>query len=114
MLKGCCCDPENPIRLQDGFILNAIEHSIKAREDLNLLFPALFPCEQERLELLFARNPLASTLEVDPTEYADAFQKALNRIPVYTAGPQMGKYRGKPAASLPPSAQAWVPPKRCR
>lgn len=86
LLKGCECDPDNPIRLQDCFILHAIQHSQKARDDFNALCPALFPCERERFEILFRDNPLLTQKVVCETDYEDTFQRRMNRIPVYTSG----------------------------
>lgn len=85
-LKGCVCDPDNPIRLQDCFILWAIEHSQQARDDFCKLYPSLFPCEKERFDLLFGDNPLLSKLVVCQTDYEDTFQRRMNNIPVYTSG----------------------------
>lgn len=86
LLKGCECDPDNPIRLQDCFILWAIEHSTVARTDFDVLWPALFPCEQERFTLLFGENVMLSRLVQDDITNGDLFQSKMNRIPVYTAG----------------------------
>lgn len=89
-LKGCECDPDNPIRLQDCFILHAIEHSQKARDDFCLLYPSLFPCEKERFDLLFQDNPMLTRLVVDETSSEDTFQRRMNNIPVHTAGRRGG------------------------
>lgn len=91
MLKGCECDPNNPIRLQDCFILDAIEHSYKARKDFNALYPALFPCEQERLDLLIRDNPMLARLSQDHISNSDQFQAKMNQIPVRTVGPLGGR-----------------------
>lgn len=86
LLKGCECDPDNPIRLQDCFVLHAIQHSAKARKDFCDLYPSLFPCEKERFDVLFGDNPLLTNLVVDSTSYEDTFQRRMNNIPVYTSG----------------------------
>lgn len=86
LLKGCECDPDNPIQLQDCFIIHAIEQSQKARTDFCLLHPALFPCERERFDLLFGDNPFLSRLREDTTTTSDTFQRRMNNIPVHTAG----------------------------
>jgi len=86
LLKGCECDPDNPIRLQDCFIIHAIQHSALARTDFDKLCPSLFPCEKERFEILFRDNPMLSRKVECPTTYEDTFQRRMNKIPVYTAG----------------------------
>jgi len=86
LLKGCECDPENPIRLQDCFVLHAIQHSTKARKDFCDLYPSLFPCEKERFDILFGDNPLLTNLVVCSMNYEDTFQRRMNNIPVYTSG----------------------------
>ena len=92
LLKGCECDPDNPIRLQDCFIVHALRHSCKARDDFELLCKAFFPCEKERFEILFADNPWAKKKVMDPMTVTDMFQSVMNkRIPVYTSGPQGGR-----------------------
>lgn len=86
LLKGCECDPDNPIQLQDCFILHAIQTSQQARDDFCRIYPALFPCEKERLDLLIQDNPFLSKLSEDQTTTTDTFQRRMNNIPVYTAG----------------------------
>ena len=116
-LKGCECDPENPIRLQARFILHAIEQSQKARDDFNLLYPALFPCEQERFDTLFEENPLLTRLVVSQIQSADTFQRRMNNIPVHTAGPYGGGRRPithqAQALTLPPWFAPKSQPRRC-
>jgi len=91
MLKGCDCDPDNPIALQDCFIIHAIQMSQVARTDLCTLYPALFPCEKERLDLLFTDNPFLSKLRECVTDTTDTFQRRMNNIPVYTSGRDGGR-----------------------
>jgi hypothetical protein len=86
LLKGCECDPDNPIQLQDCFVIHAIQHSYKARKDFCDLYPSLFPCEKERFDLLFGENPMLTRVVQDETAYEDTFQRRMNNIPVYTSG----------------------------
>lgn len=117
LLRGCCCDPENPIRLQDCFILHAIQHSQVARDDFNKLYPVLFPCEKERFDTLFADNPMLSRKVTDCTTSEDTFQRRMNRIPVYTAGKLGGRYlavgRVAQIVNLPPHLAPKMQPKGC-
>ena len=117
LLKGCECDPENPIRLQDCFIMHAISHSSLARKDFDTLYPALFPCEQERFQLLFGDNPMLSRLIEDPMLNSDVFQSKMNRIPVYTAGRNGGRFlpTGRVAQNvqLPPHFAPRQQPRNC-
>jgi hypothetical protein len=116
-LKGCECDPNNPIRLQDCFIIWSIQHSIKARLDFCKLWPALFPCEKERFEILFRDNPRYERLWQCPTTVEDRFQSRMNRIPVHTAGKRGGLRSNnahvKSTVNLPPHLQPTRQPKRC-
>lgn len=117
LLKGCECDPENPIQLQDCFILHAIEQSQKARNDFCTLYPALFPCEQERLDILIEDNPLLSKLREDPTTATDKFQARMNRIPVYTSGLRGGLRlpvgHVSQVVNLPPHLASKRQPQKC-
>jgi hypothetical protein len=117
-LKGCECDPCNPVRLQDVFILCALQQSQKARDDFCKLYPALFPCEKERFDLLFRDNPHLTKILLDPTKREDMFQGAMNkRIPVYTAGKLGGRRlnigRVAQTINLPPHLLTLVQPKGC-
>lgn len=117
LLKGCECDPDNPIRLQDCFIIWAIEHSSVARRDFDLLFESLFPCEKERFTLLFGDNPMLSRLITDYTIQEDTFQRKLNWTPIYTAGRLGGRRlavgRVSQHMQLPPHLAPRVQPRRC-
>jgi len=117
LLKGCECDPENPIRLQDCFILHAIQHSQKARDDFVRLYPALFPCEKERFDLLFQDNPMLTRLVLDDREDADTFQRRMNRIPVYTSGLRGGLRlpvaHVSQIVNLPPHLAPRAQPRQC-
>lgn len=104
MLKGCECDPCNPIMLQDCYIVYALRHSEKARKDFCLLWESLWPCEKERFILLFKENPAYWPLIKDYIDDADSFQKKLNDIPVYTSGPKAGFRNGRlRGVGLPPT-----------
>jgi len=103
LLKGCCCDPDNPIRLGDCFIVCALQQSPKARQDFCLLYPALGECEKERFDILMRDNPFLFKLVKDPTTVTDEFQASQNRrIPVRTAGPQGGRRQPIGCAPRPP------------
>jgi hypothetical protein len=116
-LKGCECDPDNPIRLQDCFILHAIQHSNKARNDFCDLYPSLFPCEKERFDILFGDNPFISQLVVDITSNEDTFQRRMNNIPVYTSGNRGGLRlpvgHVSQVVNLPPHLAPKSQPKGC-
>jgi hypothetical protein len=86
LLKGCPCDPDNPVQLQDCFILHAIQTSQLARDDFCKLYPSLFPCEKERFDILFEDNPFLTKLRECTTDTSDTFQRRMNNIPVYTSG----------------------------
>jgi hypothetical protein len=117
LLKGCECDPDNPIRLHECFIFHAITHSARARHDFDVLYESLFPCEKERFTLLFRDNPMLSRLVVDCTTASDQFQSRLNRIPVYTAGQNGGRRlpvgRVSQLMQLPPHFAPKSQPRRC-
>lgn len=91
LLKGCCDDPENPIRLGDCFIICALQQSPKARADFCKLYPSLMDCEKERFDILMQDNPFLFKLVKSPTTVEDQFQCTQNkRIPVRTSGPGGG------------------------
>jgi hypothetical protein len=117
MLRGCPCDPLNPVRLQDCFILHAIQHSQVARDDFCLLYRSLFPCEKERFDLLFADNPMLSRKVTDCTTSEDTFQRRMNNIPVWTAGKLGGRRlavgRVSQVMNLPPHLAPKQQPKGC-
>jgi hypothetical protein len=113
-LKGCICDPKNPIRLQDCFIVDALQRSIKACKDFDLLWPSLFPCEKERFETLFRDNPRYRKMWACTSKYEDTFQRRMNNIPVRTVGKNGGlrQYR-QMSVRLPPHLQPKVQPPKC-
>jgi len=113
-LKGCECDPDNPIRLQDRFIIYALQHSHVACRDYDRLYPSLFPCEKERFDILFTDNPRYKRIWLCPTEAEDRFQTRMNDIPVRTAGKNGGLRGGRMGAvRLPPHLQPKTQPKKC-
>lgn len=116
-MKGCECDPENPIKLQDCFIIWAVEHSAVARRDFDALYESLFPCEKERFTLLFGDNPMLSRLITDVTTRDDTFQRKFNQTPVYTAGKfgarRLPVGRVSQLLQLPPNLAPRVQPRRC-
>lgn len=117
LLKGCECDPDNPIRLQDCFIIHAVQHSQKARNDFCDLYPSLFPCEKERFDLLFGDNPMLSRKVVCQMDYEDTFQRRMNNIPVYTSGSRGGLRlpagHVSQVVNLPPHLAPKSQPKGC-
>ena len=107
-------DPLNPIQLHDCFIVHAITHSRKARTDFDILFPALFPCEQDRFTRLVTWNPMDTRLVVDPITESDIFQSSLNRrIPVYTSGRDGARRSAVGRVTLPPHFAPKQQPRRC-
>lgn len=117
LLKGCLCDPDNPIRLQDCFIIHAIQHSQLARDDFDKLCNSLFPCERERFEFLFRDNPMLSRKVVCQTDSEDMFQRRMNKIPVYTSGVRGGLRlpvgHVSQVVNLPPHLASKSQPKGC-
>lgn len=118
LLRGCECDPCNPIRLQDCFIIHALQTSRRARCDFDALYPSLFPCEKERFDILFEDNPFISKLREDITTTEDKFQRRMNNIPVYTSGVR-GAHRlpvghVSQVVNLPPHLAPKQQPKGCK
>lgn len=90
-LKGCCGDPQHPIRMADCHIIAILQNINRARLDFDRLWPVLLPCEQERFTLLKERFPgvffpRAEPILVDDMRMIDRIRK----IPVWTSGPQGG------------------------
>lgn len=88
-LKGCCNNPDHPIKLADCFILRALQTIDRARRDFCRLYPALLPCEKERFETLMEQfpglfKPHAEQLLVEDVKMADRIRK----LPIHTVGPQ--------------------------
>lgn len=82
-LKGCECDPNNPPVLPIETIIHIIMLSPKAKQDFLLLYPSLFPCEKEKFDVWFKENPWTKKKILDDHDYADAFQSAINKTPIY-------------------------------
>lgn len=101
MLKGCCGDEENPIKLGDCFIVDALQRNPRARTDFCLLYPTLSECEKERFDILMRDNPLLFKMITDCQSLTDKFQSALNKTPIYTAGRQGGRRLPIGCAPLP-------------
>lgn len=118
LLKGCCCDPENPVRLQDCFILHALQNSQKARDDFCKLYPSLFPCEKERFDILFQDNPFLIKKRECTTRTSDTFQRRMNNIPVRTAGARGGLRlpvgHVSQVVNLPPHLAPKQQPSKCK
>lgn len=89
-LRGVPGDPDNPAVLPDFHIVNALQRSQKAHDDLQKLLPILLPEERDRLNNLLAENPyLVKTIDkTAPSD--DRVQQRFNDIPVYFAG----RFRG--------------------
>jgi len=107
-LKGCCCDEENKIVLDDDFILHALQHSPKAWKDFWVLYPSLFPCEKERFDQLFSANPYMLKQVKDEQVFSDQSQELWNK-----QGIHLGGGGGQQKLNLPPTALPKIPPK-CR
>jgi len=85
MLKGCPCDPNNPVKLNLCMFLDIYIQSKKAKEDFWKLYPSLFPCEKEKFDELFAQNPWTKKYSLEDDQFIeDKFQSAMNKIPVYS------------------------------
>ena len=85
-LRGIPGDSTNPAVLPDFQIVNALQRSQKAHDDLKQLLPALLPEEQERINDLLAANPYLIKLISQTAPGDDAVQARFNDIPVYFAG----------------------------
>lgn len=85
-LRGIPGDPDNPAVLPDFHIVNALQRTQRAHDDLQKILPTLLPEEQERINDLIALNPyLVKTIDkTAPSD--DNVQKRFNDIPVYFAG----------------------------
>lgn len=118
MLRGCECDPNNPVRLPDCFIIHALQTSQKARDDFNRLYPVLFPCEKERFDILFEDNPFNAKLREDQTVTEDKFQRKMNQIPVYTSilrgAHRVPTTQVAQVVNLPPHLAPSAQPKGCK
>lgn len=83
-LKGCECDPCNPPFLPVDTLLEIYYKIPKAKEDFWKLYPSLFPCEKEKFDKAFEKNPWATKYELgDDMDIEDAFQKKMNTGPIY-------------------------------
>jgi hypothetical protein len=83
-------DPTNPIFFSGEFILNAIHTVPPAREDFFKMLPSLNQAEQDRLNRILARAPLALTPAEDPRVGEDRFMEYHNKNGVRTSGYQGG------------------------
>ncbi|MBD3260611.1 MAG: hypothetical protein GF334_02870 [Candidatus Altiarchaeales archaeon] len=87
MLKGVKGDSNNPIRLQDDFILYCLRTSRQARTEFEQIVPTMLSDEQTRLSTLIAENPGPSQLFSDPQDVEDNFQRVMNTQGVRTRMP---------------------------
>ena len=67
-------NPEYPAVLEDDFILNALSHSVQARNDFNRLYPSLDPVSKRRLDTLLAQHPQQARLVKSTQDYMDGVQ----------------------------------------
>lgn len=67
-------NPEYPAVLEDDFILNALSHSVLARNDFNRLYPSLDPVSKRRLDTLLAQHPQQARLVKSTQDYMDGVQ----------------------------------------
>lgn len=110
-LKGCCCDEENPIVLDDDFIIHALQKSPKAWKDFWVLFPSLFPCEKERFDHLFEGNPWLFKQVQSEQAFLDYSMAKWNKEGVMTVQSAGGQQK----LNLPPTAlkKGYKPCKPC-
>lgn len=90
LLKGVPGDADNPPRLTDVAIVNAIQQSIQARIEFDIIFDALLPDEQDRLRTLVEDNPRITQLVRDYGVFLDDVQKKQVTQSVRTVGPRGG------------------------
>lgn len=85
-LRGVPGDIDNPAVLPDFQIVNALQRTQTAHDDLQKLLPSLLPEEQERINNLLAQNPYLVQVITKTAPSDDAIQAKFNDIPVYFAG----------------------------
>lgn len=83
-------DPDNPLILDDVFILECIHTVSQARKDFFKILPSLNSKEQERLNDLIAGSPFALEFRKSTQEQSDALQDSFNKTNVRTVGPRGG------------------------
>lgn len=88
LLKGVEGDPDNPIRLQDAFIIDFLRRYQESRNSLNRLYGSLLPEEQARMDQLGQQAKYVYTLE---HTLEDAIQHQANTVGIHTSGPQGGR-----------------------
>lgn len=88
-LRGVPGDPDNPVRLDDDFIIFALRHSIEAKAAFETILPSLLPEEQARLQQILDDHPDVRLVE-DPQDVADVVQRRQNTMGIYTTGPRGG------------------------
>jgi hypothetical protein len=87
-LKGVEDDPDNPIILDDTYIVQFICTVPAALESFNRIVPNMLPEEQLRLNALAAGIPKYEYS--DPRTDTDEFQNRWNRSGIHTTGPNGG------------------------
>lgn len=90
LLKGVPGDADNPPRLTDVAIVNALQSSVQARVEFDQIFDALLPEEQDRLRTLVEDNPRITQLKRDYGSFLDDVQKRQVTQVVRTVGPRGG------------------------
>jgi len=88
MLKGVDGDPDNPILLDDNFIVNFLSTIQASLDSFNRVVPNMLPDEQARLWPFLTGLPKYNY--ADPLVFSDGLQNRWNRSGVRTAGPGGG------------------------
>lgn len=84
-LKGCDGDPNNKPVLQLNMILDILFKNKVAQKDFWKLYPSLFPCEKEKFDKAFEKNPyLKKYMLADDTDVSDKFMSWVNKTPIYS------------------------------
>lgn len=92
---GVAGDKNNPMVLEDDFVLNCLYTVRKAREDFWKGVPSLDSAEQTRFARLVDRAPFAVTGFLKPQrDYDDALMDKFNKDGIFTTGPRGGRGYG--------------------
>jgi len=88
LLKGVEGEVDNPIRLEDDYIIDFLQRIQPARDSFNRLVPSMLIEEQVRLNAI--AEGLAQLKGADYKEIEDNFQKSQNTVGIHTSGPRGG------------------------
>ena len=93
LLKGVVDDVDNPILLDDVYILDFFTRIPASRISYERIYPFLLPAERERIQALYVRA-LAAEKNLDEKAFFDRVQHKWNTAGIFTSGPKGGTRRG--------------------